>query len=108
MLIIPGLAIGMVIGFVEGVLLYVIPEDPLRRRVLLPATLKGALIGILVGLIIRPGSASMGLLLGAFCGLAFNRLSLLREGGATPKETSYVLLMSVVSGALTGVLTALI
>lgn len=108
MLIMSGIAIGLIVGFVEGILLYVIPEEPLRRRVLFPATLKGALVGIIIGLTVRPGSAAMGLVLGALCGLLFNRLSFLREGGATPTEASYALPISVASGALIGALTALI
>lgn len=106
--ILTGLAIGMVIGFVEGILLYVIPEEPLHRRVLFPAMLKGVLVGIIVGLLVRPGSAFSGLFVGTVCGILFNRLSLLREGGATPKEAAYVLPISIAGGALIGALTALI
>ena len=103
-----GLAIGMVIGFIEGLVLYAIPEDPYHRRVILPATLKGAAVGVLVGLTARFGSPLWGIMLGALYGLLLNRLTLWREGGATPKEASYVLYISIASGILIGVLTVLI
>jgi hypothetical protein len=104
-MVITGLAVGMIVGFVEGTLLYLIPEDVRHRRVLMATMLKGALLGVSIGLLLRPGRMLIGAVLGAALGFVLSRVSFIREGGMAKEERSYAVPISVVSGLVIGILT---
>jgi hypothetical protein len=103
--VITGIAVGLVVGFVEGVLIYLFPTEPHKISVTIAATLKGVLIGVLIGLTGWSGHILRAAILGGVFGLALNRVSMLPEGGCPPEERKYILRISVVSGALIAVLT---
>ena len=99
------LVIGAVLGALGGAGIFFAPAEPYKWQILLAATLKGALIGLLTGFSLAPDSrwwAAIGA--GAVYGCAFGLVIYLAKGGPKSGDAPYVIPSSIISGALTGLL----
>lgn len=97
--------IGAVMGFLDGVGILFAPEEPYRYQIILAATIKGVLVSLLTGLSLSAHSAWwQGVGLGALYGLAFGLVIFLAKGGLKSKDAPYVLPVSALTGAITGLL----
>lgn len=97
------LVIGAVLGALGGAGIFFAPEEPYKWQILLAATLKGALIGLLTGFSLTPDSrwwAGVGV--GAAYGGAFGLVIYLAKGGPASGDAPYVIPSSIITGALTG------
>jgi hypothetical protein len=97
------LAIGAVLGALGGAGIFFAPEEPYKWQILLAATLKGALVGLLTGFSLAPESRWWtGVGTGAVYGFAFGLMIYLAKGGPKSGDAPYVIPGSIISGALTG------
>jgi hypothetical protein len=102
------LIIGGVIGAVEGGSVFFAREEPYKTEILLAATLKGVLVGLLTGLSL--GSQSLwwhGAGLGSLYGLAFALVVFLAKGGIRGRDAPYVVPSGLVTGGIIGGLVVL-
>ena len=103
------LLIGVVMGFLDGVGILFVPEEPYRYQIILAATLKGVLVSLLTALsLTAPSFWWQGVGLGALYGLAFGLVVFLAKGGLKSKDAPYVVPVSAVTGAVTGLLLTLL
>ena len=97
------LVIGAVLGALGGAGIYFEPEEPYKWQILLAATLKGALVGLLTGFSLAPDSRWWaGLATGAAYGCASGLVIYLAKGGPKSGDAPYVIPSTIVTGALTG------
>jgi hypothetical protein len=97
------LVIGALFGALGGAGIFFAPEEPYKWQILLAATLKGALVGLLTGFSLAPDSRWWtGIGTGAVYGLAFGLVIYLAKGGPKSGDAPYVIPSSMVTGALTG------
>jgi hypothetical protein len=96
-------AIGAVFGALDGAGIFFAPEEPYKWQILLAATLKGALVGLLTGFSLASGSHWWGGLgTGALYGFAFALVIYLAKGGPQSGDAPYVIPSGIFFGALTG------
>ena len=97
------LVIGAVLGALGGAGIFFAPEEPYKWQILLAATLKGALVGLLTGFSLAPDSRWWaGIATGAVYGCAFGLVIYLAKGGPKSGDAPYVIPSSIITGALTG------
>lgn len=95
--------IGAVLGALDGVGIFFAPEEPYKWQIFLAATLNGALVGLLTGFSLAPGSRWWtGMESGALYGLAFALVIYLAKGGPQSGDAPYVIPSGIIFGALTG------
>ncbi len=100
-----GLLIGLIIGFLEGLPVLFIPQEPHRYGVVGASTIKGGLIGLLLFATIRSGYAGWSLIsFGAVYGCLLALVSTLPEGGLSSKEAKYIFPFGIAGGAIIGLL----
>jgi hypothetical protein len=100
--------IGAVLGGLGAAGIYFAPEEPYKWQILLAATLKGALVGLLTGFSLTPASRWwVGIGTGAVYGLAFGLVIYLAKGGPKSGDAPYVIPSSIITGALTGLFIVL-
>ena len=101
------LFIGALMGFFNGVGIFFEPREPYKVEILLAATLKGILIGLLTAFSLGPSSSWLrGAGFGMLYGFAFGLVIFLAKGAFKSKDAPYVVPMSVITGLITGVLLA--
>ena len=101
------LTIGAVIGALDGVGIFFVPEEPYQLEIFLAAILKGALVSLFVGLSLKRESGwRQGLGYGLLYGFAFALAVFLAKGGFRSMDAPYVVPASIVTGAITGLLVA--
>jgi hypothetical protein len=97
------IVIGAVLGVLDGVGIFFAPEEPYKWQILIAATLKGALVGLLTGFSLAPTSRwCSGIGTGAFYGLAFALVIYLAKGGPESGDAPYVIPSGIVTGGLIG------
>jgi hypothetical protein len=97
------LVIGALLGALGAAGIFFAPDEPYKWQILLAATLKGALVGLLTGFSLAPESRWWtGIGTGAVYGLAFGLMIYLAKGGPKSGDAPYVIPSSIISGALTG------
>lgn len=95
--------IGAVLGALGAAGIFFAPEEPYKWQILLAATLKGALVGLLTGFSLAPDSPWWaGIGTGVLYGLAFALVIYLAKGGPKSADSPYVLPSGIITGALTG------
>ena len=101
------LLIGALMGFLNGIGIFFEPREPYKIEITLAATIKGVLISLLTSFSLGPGSSWLrGAGFGALYGFAFGLVIFLAKGAFKSKDTPYVVPMSIVTGLITGVLSA--
>jgi hypothetical protein len=108
MFLIVASTIGVIIGALEGAMIFFVPEEPHKVGVFMGAAIKGSLNGLLVGLSVSGGSTwwqgtGLGLLYGFLLGLVI----VLPEGGFHAKDAKYIMPFSVIGGGLIGLLAVM-
>jgi hypothetical protein len=100
--------VGAVLGALDGVGIFFVPEEPYKWQILIAATLKGALVGLLTGFSLTPTSRWWsGIGTGAFYGLAFALVIYLAKGGPKSGDAPYVIPSGIITGGLTGLFVLL-
>ena len=95
--------IGAVFGVLDGAGIFFVPEEPYKWQILLAATLKGALVGLLAGFSLAPSSRWWtGIGAGALYGFAFALVVYLAKGGPQSGDAPHVIPSGIIFGALTG------
>ncbi len=98
-----GIIIGALLGALDGVGIIFAPEEPYKWQILIAATLKGALVGLLTAFSLAPTSRWwFGIGTGAFYGLAFALVIYLAKGGPKSGDAPYVIPSGIITGGLTG------
>jgi hypothetical protein len=99
------LLIGAVIGALDGVGIFWVPEEPYKVEIFLGATLKGLLVGLITALSLNAESHWwQGLVYGLLYGFAFALVVFLAKGGLKSKDAPFVVPFGIVAGAATGLL----
>jgi hypothetical protein len=95
--------IGCVVGVLNGVGIFFEPREPYKVEILLAATLKGVLIGLLTALSLGTGASWWkGGGFGALYGFAFGLVIFLAKGAFKSKDAPYVVPWSIITGLITG------
>ena len=95
--------VGAVLGVLDGVGIFFEPKEPYKWQILFAATLKGALVGLLIGFSLAPRTRWWsGIATGAFYGLAFALVIYLAKGGPKSGDAPYVIPSGILTGGLTG------
>lgn len=96
------LLIGAVIGALDGVGIFWVPEEPYNVEI---STLKGLLVGLITALSLNAESHWwQGLVYGLLYGFAFALVVFLAKGGLKSKDAPFVVPFGIVAGAATGLL----
>ncbi len=86
-----------------------VKEEPYKLQVLLASTLRGGTVGLLVAFTIQPECAWFcGLGYGVLYGLLTGLVVWLACGGWASKSKPFILISSVVTGAITGAVLTLL
>lgn len=97
------IAIGAILGALDGAGIFFAPGEPYKWQIFLAATLKGALVGLLTGFSLAPGNRWWtGIGIGALYGCAFALVIYLAKGGPQSGDAPYVIPSGIIFGALTG------
>ena len=97
--------IGVVLGALDGVGIFFEPKEPYKWQILCAATLKGALVALVTGFSLAPGTRWWSAMaIGALYGLAFSLVIYLAKGGPTSGDAPYVIPSGIVTGGLMGLL----
>ena len=100
-------AIGAVVGALDGVGIFFAPGEPYPVEILIAAILKGILVAVMVGLALRPGATWLrGAGVGAVYGLLFALVVFFAKGGLRSMDAPYVVPAGILFGGLTGILIA--
>jgi len=95
--------IGVVLGALEGVGIFFEPREPYKWQILGAATMKGALVALVTGLSLAPGTRWWSAMaIGVLYGLAFSLVIYLAKGGPTSGDAPYVIPSGIVTGGLMG------
>jgi len=95
--------IGVVLGALDGVGIFFEPKEPYKWQILGAATLKGALVALMTGFSLAPGTRWWSAMaIGALYGLAFSLVIYLAKGGPSSGDAPYVVPSGIVTGGLTG------
>lgn len=98
--------IGIIIGALEGVMIFFVPEEPHKFGIFFAASLKGLLNGLLVGLSLSTASTWwQGAGLGLLYGFLLSLIIVLPEGGFNSKDAKYIIPFGIVGGFIIGLLT---
>jgi hypothetical protein len=99
--------IGAALGFLGAAGIYFEPREPNKHQIVAAGTVRGVLVALLTGLSLSSESGWLpGLGFGALYGLMFGAVIYLAKGGRASGDAPFVLPMSSVTGALSGVLIA--
>ena len=99
------LLIGAIVHAFIGATVYFSPDEPNKGGILAATTIKGLLVALLIGFSIAPNPGWLaGVGFGALYGFAFGVVVFLAKGGF--KAAPYVIVGSVVQGAIAGALIA--
>ena len=80
-----------------------VKEEPYKLQVLLASTLRGAIVGFMLGLTIHSGHGWLDpAVKGAVYGLLTGLVVWLAGGGWASKSKPFILISSIVTGAITG------
>ena len=102
------LVIGAVLGALDGAGIFFAPYEPYKWQVFLAATLKGALVGLFTGFLLRSGSRWWNAVgTGALTGFAFALVVYLAKGGPQSGDAPYVIPSGFMFGGLTGLFVLL-
>jgi len=97
--------IGGVVGALDGVGIFFVPDEPFKVEIFIAAILKGILVALLTGLSLTSSSAwSQGILYGLIYGFAFALVIFLAKGGFKSMDAPYVVPSGVILGIVTGLL----
>jgi hypothetical protein len=99
------LLIGAVVGFLDGVGIFFVPEEPYQTEIFLAAILKGTLVSLITGLSLTAHmkwwqASGYGLVYG----FAFALVVFLAKGGFRSMDAPYVVPYGIIMGAITGLL----
>jgi hypothetical protein len=101
------IAIGAVVGALDGVGIFFAPGEPYPLEILIAAILKGILVAVMVGFALRPGATWLrGAGIGAVYGLLFALVVFFAKGGLRSMDAPYVVPAGLVFGGLTGIMLA--
>ena len=92
------------LGAIDGAGIFFAAEEPAYKwQILMAATLKGALVGLLTASSLAPTSRWWaGIETGAFYGLAFALVIYLAKGGPKSGDAPYVIPSGIITGGLIG------
>ncbi len=100
-------AIGIVVGALDGAGIFFAPGEPYPVEILVAAMLKGGLVAVMAGLVLRPGATwRRGGAIGSALGLLFASVVFFAKGGFRSMDAPYVVASGFAFGALTGILVA--
>jgi len=103
------LIIGATVGAIEGGSVFFAREEPYKVEITLAAALKGLLTGLLIGFSLGLRDPWWkGAAFGSLYGLALALVVFLAKGGFRSKDAPYVVPAGLVSGAVIGILIALL
>ncbi len=99
------IAIGSVLGVLGAAGIYFEPQEPYRRQIVVAGTIRGALVALLTGFSMSSESGWLtGLGLGVLYGALFGAVVYLAKGGSASGDAPFVIPMSGLTGALSGLL----
>lgn len=99
------LGIGVIIGALDGVGIFFVPEEPYKVEIFLAAILKGLLVSLLTGLSLNVQSLWwQGLGYGALYGFLLALMVFLAKGGFKKKDAPYVVPFGIVTGGIIGII----
>ncbi len=97
--------IGAVLGALAAAGIYFEPREPYKPQIVAAGTIRGTLVAVLTGLSMSPDSGWLsGLGLGAVYGALFGLVIYLAKGGSASKDAPFVIPVSGITGALSGLL----
>ena len=97
--------IGSVLGALGAAGIYFEPREPYKRQIFAAGTIRGTLVALLTGFSISSESGWLtGLGLGTLYGALFGVVIYLAKGGSASGDAPFVILMSGITGALSGLL----
>ncbi len=97
--------IGSVLGVLGAAGIYFAPDEPYKHQIVVAGTIKGALVALLTGLSMSAESGWLtGLGLGLLYGGLFGSVIYLAKGGPASGDAPFVIPMSGLTGALSGIL----
>jgi hypothetical protein len=95
--------IGAVFGVLDGVGIFFEPKELYKWQILFAATLKGVLVGLLIGFSLTATTRWWSAMaIGALYGLAFSVVIYLAKGGPKSGDAPYVIPSGIVTGGLIG------
>ena len=95
--------VGVVLGALDGVGIFFEPKEPYKWQILCAATLKGALVALVTGFSLAPGTRWWSAMaIGGLYGLAFGLVIYLAKGGPKSGDAPYVIPSGIVTGGLIG------
>lgn len=98
-------ATGAALGLLGSAGIYFEPREPHKHQIVAAGTIRGALVALLTGFSMSSQSGWLsGLGLGAVYGALFGAMIYLAKGGPASGDAPYVIPVSCVTGALTGLL----
>lgn len=101
------IGIGAVVGALDGIGIFFAPGEPYPVEILIAATLKGVLVAVMTGLVLRPGATWLrGSVVGSAYGFLFALVVFFAKGGFRSMDAPYVVPAGILFGALTGILVA--
>ena len=99
------IVIGSVLGALGAAGIYFEPQEPYRRQIVVAGTIRGALVALLTGFSMSLKSGWLiGLGLGVLYGALFGAVVYLAKGGSASGDAPFVIPMSGLTGALSGLL----
>ena len=99
--------IGTALGLLGAVGIYFEPREPHKHQIVAAGTMRGVLVALLTGFSMSSGSGWLvGLGFGALYGVLFGAVIYMAKGGPASGDAPFVIPMSAVTGALSGVLIA--
>lgn len=97
--------IGLLLGALGAAGIYFEPAEPYKRQIVVAGTIRGALVALLTGLSMSSESGWLsGLGLGLLYGALFGAVVYLAKGGSASGDAPFVIPMSALTGALSGLL----
>ncbi len=98
-------SIGAALGALGALGIYFEPHEPYKHQILAAGTVRGALVALLTGYSLSPTSAWLaGVGFGALYGVLFGGVIYLAKGGPASGDAPFVIPMSALTGALSGVM----
>ena len=103
------LGIGALLGALSGAGIFFAEGEPYKVEIFIAATLKGMLISFVTAISLNsPLVLWQAALVGAAYGLVISLIVFLAKGGWRSKDAPYILPSGVVTGAINGILVALL
>lgn len=97
--------IGLILGAIGAAGIYFEPHEPYKHQIVLAGTIRGVLVALLTGLSMSAATGwPTGLGLGLLYGASFGVVIYLAKGGPASRDAPFVVPMSALTGALSGLL----